>query len=214
MGMDQREIMEKLRDQVDNIRGFSRVSENEEEGVELEGFQHISDDEENPKVTIYGKNGISKIRNGVLVNRHGVPSRVKKSVSFAESGNVTRVFASTHEPISSGDGTSFDGGVSIDDQRELVERLCSEDEEIGGSSSVSEDEEEAQMDNGGSPQTTVDEGNPRRGLRSEGDYEISGHYPGQDGNFVFSPPLPVKMESRADLMKKRKAVKIITSKGP
>ncbi|KAJ6936534.1 hypothetical protein NC652_011290 [Populus alba x Populus x berolinensis] len=32
----------------------------------------------------------------------------------------------------------------------------------------------------------------------------------QNGSLVFSAPVPVKMESRADLMKKRKAVKIVT----
>ncbi|KAG6777633.1 hypothetical protein POTOM_017458 [Populus tomentosa] len=32
----------------------------------------------------------------------------------------------------------------------------------------------------------------------------------QNGSLFFSAPVPVKMESRADLMKKRKAVKIVT----
>lgn len=196
---EQREMLEKLRARVENISGFSRVSQNDEEDVELEGFQQASDnDEENPRIVISRKTG--QIRNGVLVKRNGVQSRVKKSVSFAENGNMYRVFSNSHEPISSGDGTCLDESVSSDDQGELLEILCSEAEEVKGFPQGTEDDEEAHLENGASLETSDGEIN----------YEIRGHNQDHNSVYAFSAPLPVKMESKADLMKRRKAVKIVT----
>ncbi|KAI8020409.1 hypothetical protein LOK49_LG04G03432 [Camellia lanceoleosa] len=197
MAGDERVLVEKLRGRVEKIHGFSRVSEDdydeEEEGIELE----------NPRIFINGNVCASHNREGGLVKRQGgVQPKVKKNVSFADNGNVSRVFLSTHEPISTGDTNSSDGSVSIDEERELVDNLCREVEEIRGLSNGSQDDDEAHTEDGS-------ERNPRRNLGAEENYEISGHHEGENGNFVFSAPLPVKMESKADLMKKRKAVKIV-----
>lgn len=200
-GADQRELMEKLRDRVEKIRGFSRVLEKGEEDVELEGFQHLSDDEENPSISIIEKGRVSKARNGILVKRHELEPRVKKSVSFAENGNLSRVLGSTHEPVSGEDGTSMG-------QTELVENLSGEVEDMGGLSRETEDDDGGDIESGGSSQTSDDERNPIRNLGTEDGHEVE-HYQYQDGSFVFSAPLPLKMESRADLMK-RKGVKVIT----
>ena len=212
----QREVIQKLRARAEKISGFIRASQNDEDDVELEGFQQAIDDEEeeeeeeNPRVVISGKNG--QIRNGVLVKRNGVQSRVKKSVSFAENGNVYRVFSNAHEPISSGNGTSLDESVSSDDEGELEGNLCSELEEVKGfpQGTEEEEEEEAHLENVGSPQTSDGERYNARVLRNGGDYEIRGHCHDQNGDFLYSAPLPVKMESKADQMKKRRAVKIGT----
>uniref|UniRef100_A0A2N9GCF2 BAG domain-containing protein n=1 Tax=Fagus sylvatica TaxID=28930 RepID=A0A2N9GCF2_FAGSY len=170
----------------------------DEDDVELEGFQQAIDDEEeeeeeeeNHRVVISGKNG--QIRNGVLVKRNGVQSKVKKSVSFAENGNV-------------------------DDEGELEGNLCSELEEVKvfpqGTEEEEEEEEEeedeAHLENEGSPQTSDGERYNARFLRNGGDYEIRGHCHDQNVDFLYSAPLPVKMESKADQMKKRRAVKIGT----
>jgi len=197
----QREMLEKLRARVENISGFSRVCQNDEEDVELEGFQHASDnDEENPRIVISRNTG--QIRNGVLVKRNEVQSRVKKSVSFAENGNMFRVFSNSHdhEPISSGDGTCLDESISSDDQGELVDILCSEAEEVKGFPQGTEDDEKAHWENGASPQTSDGERN----------YEIRGHNQDHNRGYAFSAPLPVRMESQADSMKRRKALKIVT----
>ncbi|KAK3212475.1 hypothetical protein Dsin_017181 [Dipteronia sinensis] len=179
VGRDQSEIMENLRDRIEKINRFFRVSKGEDEDVELEGFHQLTDDdeeEENPRV--------SRNRNGVLVERHGVAQpRVKKSVSFAENGNVIKVFGNDYNNSSERSSSEDDGQV--------VENLC-EVKAIKASSKVSEDGEEDYLDD------------------SEAQYEIVGNHKCQNGQFVFSAPLPAKMESRADLMKKRKAVKIIT----
>ncbi|KAK2663329.1 hypothetical protein Ddye_001903, partial [Dipteronia dyeriana] len=170
VGRDQSQIMENLRDRIEKINRFSRVSKGEDEDVELEGFHQLTDDDDGEEV---------------LVERHGVAQpRVKKSVSFAENGNVIRVFGNDYNNSSEPSSSEEDGQV--------VENLCSEVEAIKGSSKGSEDGEEDYLEG------------------SEAQYEIVGNHKRQNGQFVFSAPLPGKMESRADLMKKRKAVKIIT----
>ena len=210
----QREVTQNMGARAEKIGGFSRAYQNDEDDVEFEGFQQAFDDEEeeneeeeSPRVVICGKNG--QIRNGVLVKKNGVQSRVKKSVSFAENGNVYRVFSNTHEPISRKNGSaSLDESVSSDDQEELDGNLCSELEEVKGFPQGAEDDDEARLENGGSPQTSDGERNSARVIRNGGDYEIRGHFNDQNGDFVFSAPFPMKMEAKADQMKKKRAMKI------
>lgn len=198
LGRDQREMIGKLRDRIEKIRGFARVSENDEEDVELEGFQHVSDEDE--------ENLMTRFKNGVLVKRHGLQPKVKKNVSFAENGNVYRVFSNSDEPVSSGDGSD-----SSDDHGELVENLRSEVEDVKGFAQETEDDDEAHTENDGSPQASDGERNPRARMtqRREDIYETKVHDLGQNGYLLFSAPLPVKMESKADIIKRNKAVKLV-----
>ncbi|KAL6954708.1 hypothetical protein U1Q18_041641 [Sarracenia purpurea var. burkii] len=202
---NERILMGKLRSQVENkTHGSSVVSEDDDDGearVELE----------NPKISINDKFGSSRTRNGGLKAPGEVQARVKRSVRFADNRNVYRVFSSTHEPVSIGDTNGSDGSGSIDDERELVDNFCGEVDKIRIFSEGNEDDEESQTEDGGSPCISNGERNPRRSLRGEDNFEISGHYQGEDGDFVFSAPLPVKMESRADLVKRmeRMAVKMV-----
>ncbi|KAI5340853.1 PREDICTED: BAG family molecular chaperone [Prunus dulcis] len=198
LGRDQREIIGKLRDRIEKIRGFARVSENDEEDVELEGFQHVSDEDE--------ENLMTRFKNGVLVKRHGLQPKVKKNVSFAENGNVYRVFSNSDAPVSSGDGSD-----SSDDHGELVENLRSEVEDVKGFAQETEDDDEAHTENDGSPQASDGERNPRARMtqRREDIYETKVHDLGRNGYLLFSAPLPVKMESKADIIKRNKAVKLV-----
>lgn len=203
----QKEIMEKLRKRVEKISGFSRVCENDQEDAELEGFQQFVDDDDREldrKVSVDGKRG-------VLLKRRGGQPSVTKAVSFSENGNSYRVISDTDESVINGDGSSNDGSDNIDDQGEAVEIHFAETGERKGFSKGAENDQEAHLeDGGGSAESSDSERNPRRSPRNGGDYESNGYCLNKDGSLVFSAPVPVKMESRADMMKKRKAVKIVT----
>ncbi|KAJ6683977.1 hypothetical protein OIU85_007650 [Salix viminalis] len=203
----QKEIVEKLRKRVEKISGFSRVCENDQEDAELEGFQQFVDDDDREldrKVSVDGKRGV------LLIRRGGQPS-VTKAVSFSENGNSYRVISDTDESAINGDGSSNDGSDTIDDHGEAVEIHFAETGERKGFSKGAENDQEAHLeDGGGSAESSDSERNPRRNPRNGGDYESNGYCLNKDGSLVFSAPVPVKMESRADMMKKRKAVKIVT----
>lgn len=202
LGRDQADAINKLRDRIENIHGFSRIIKSEDEDVELEGFHQLINDEEEEN------HRVSRIKNGGLMKKQVLAQpRVKKSVTFAENGNVYAVFGNGNSSgsISSGDGSLTDESVSGDDSGQGTEV-----EEIRGLPNETEDEENEE-ENGESSQSNNWGRNLTRILRSEGRNEINGDYCNvEDEQFVFSAPVPVKMESRADLMKKRKAVKIVT----
>ncbi|KAM7516723.1 hypothetical protein LguiA_006306 [Lonicera macranthoides] len=179
---DERELMEKLRERVEKIHVFSR---DEEENVELE----------NPTVFINGDCGVSSNRNGGLSKRYGgVQAKPKKNVSFVDNGNVYRVF----RPVSTGE---YNGSDSIDDERELVYGLNGEVE------GKTEEDEEAHMEEEeeGSSEISNDDGNSRRNLGADFNYEMRKQ---EDGSFVFSAPMPVKMEPRTELMNMKSNVRV------
>ncbi|KAE8655760.1 FAR1-related sequence 5 [Hibiscus syriacus] len=163
-----RGAMEKMRDRVENLERLSINEEGDyEDGdVELEGFHQALGESQSPRLSVAeNRNG------GVLVKRQGIQPRVKKTVSFAENGNIYRI-------IQSGDGNLADESVSSDDHGGIMENLV-----------IEENGKEMKLNN----------------KEASYDYEI------QDGDFVFSAPLPVKMESKADLMKRRKGTLQIVS---
>ncbi|KAG4181903.1 hypothetical protein ERO13_A09G010900v2 [Gossypium hirsutum] len=174
------EVMEKLRDRVEKLERFSTIEERNDV-VELEGFHQGIDEAENKN-----KN---KNKNGeLLLKRQGIQPKVKKTVSFAENGNVYRIISNGDEVNSSGDGSLTDESVSSDERGDTMENLVKESEDLV------ENLEEAMNLNKQARSNSVE------------DYQIQG------GDFVFSAPLPVKMESKADLMKKRNgALKIVSS---
>ncbi|CAK9186035.1 unnamed protein product [Ilex paraguariensis] len=200
LGRDKRVLLEKIRGQVEKIHGFSRVSEEEDEkDMELE----------NPSIFRHRNCGVLQHSRGGLVNRHdGVEAKVKKSVSFAENGNVYKVYRSSNEPDSLEDCNSSDGSDSIDAERELVNNLGREIEELRVSSKETEDDEETHTEDRESSQISDGERDPEKDLKTGGKYEPRS-YRDEDGGFVFSAPLPVKMETRAGLVNKRKTITII-----
>ncbi|XP_022741539.1 BAG family molecular chaperone regulator 8, chloroplastic-like [Durio zibethinus] len=201
------EIMQKLRDRVEKLDRFSSNEEGDDD-VDLEGFHQVISEGENPRISITGKGGICVTQNrngGVLVKSQGSQPRVKKTVSFAENANVYRIISGGNAVSSSGDGSLTDESVSSDDHGEIVENLC---KQSGG---LAENEEEVNLDNEQCLLSSHGEKNTRKNMSRHARSEIDGDYQVQDGDFVFSAPLPVKMESKADLMKKRKdALKIVS----
>ncbi|KAJ9173221.1 hypothetical protein P3X46_016381 [Hevea brasiliensis] len=203
----QKEVVDKLSGRGEKIRGFSKVCGDDEEDVVLEGFQQFIDNEEdgdeNPKLFPNGKQGLSIIGNGVLIRSNFGQSRKKKTVTFAENGNAYRVFSDNYESILNGEGIFAEGSNSSDDDHgENMDYNVIEERK--GISKGTEDGEVFEEENASSTQSSDGEGNPIRN-----DYEIHRACQDQYGSLVFSAPVPVKMEAKADLMKKRQAVKIV-----
>ncbi|KAF6171710.1 hypothetical protein GIB67_007231 [Kingdonia uniflora] len=176
--------LKKLSDRVQKIEGFSRAYENDEEAhVELEGFHHISDEDEmlSPKYNYALKNGVSQARKGILVKIQDPYSKVKKRVSFVENG---------YQSFSSG----------VDDQMELLENLCSEEgEDISGFSRVYEDkEEEAHMEYEGPSLISYGGRDPTMNVKSKVISGFARKLDGHSGELLFSAPTPVQMEPRRD----------------
>ncbi|OVA00761.1 hypothetical protein BVC80_9083g52 [Macleaya cordata] len=201
LGGNHRVFLDKLNHRAQEIQGSYRVIEDDDDESqgEHEGLHPMHDQEENPRNLNHQKSELFQAQDGILVKRPDVSFKSKKSVRFADNGKVSRVFISTQD--SNEDVVSIgDIGVSGDDQRELVENLCKEVEEIGDfSSRVSEDdEEEVEYENKGPPTQFSDgERNPREYVETEVNYPgLSRHFHSQNGKLTFSAPVPVKMESR------------------
>lgn len=150
------------------------------------------DEEKPPRFVIRGNNG--RISNGVLMRRKGVQSKLKKSVSFADNGNVYRVYGDIHKPISSEDGTYLDNSVSSGHHGELAESLT---KTVCRGFPQGTEDDDAHSENGESPRSGDGERNPRRILRREGNHEIGEHIRVQNGDHPFSAPLPLKMDAKA-----------------
>lgn len=181
----------------------NQFEENEEEDVELEGFHQASsnddDDEENPRILFNLKEAntvTSLLGNGILVERKGLQSKVKKRVSFVDNGTASRVLRSNK-------AATLNGSVSIDDIRDNTS--IENDDDVDDD----DDDGEAHQGDRGSPQDSDGERNSRENLKHKANFEnYSRHRQGQNVDVAFSPPLPVKMESRADLMNKRRTLRI------
>ncbi|KAK6928117.1 hypothetical protein RJ641_006708 [Dillenia turbinata] len=207
LGGDKRSLTMKLRDLDGHIGGPSRDFGDVDGNVEIEGFHHFSGNGKNP-------NPRSRFPHGVLVKKDKLEPKMKKSVSFAEDRNVVRAFGRPNGACSNGSARIIYGDYSIDDERVLVENLCNGIEEVGAFSRVSDDEgddSDEDMENGGSSQISAGKQIPRRNLKIYD--EVDEHHQGQNGNIVFSAPMPEKMESRADLIE-RENVKIELNDGP
>ncbi|KAM0055447.1 putative IQ motif, EF-hand binding, BAG domain, BAG family molecular chaperone regulator/7/8 [Helianthus debilis subsp. tardiflorus] len=130
--------------------------------------------------------GVGQIRIGDLTKSQGKSQpKAKKNVSFDENGNVYRLFKSSRNLVSS-DGS----GSSNGDDEEVVAEV----EEIGVSSKETEVEEDE------SSEMSENEMDPRKNLRTRIHRTTEKKQPDQeddddeDDSFVFSAPLPAKME--------------------
>ncbi|TKY65116.1 BAG family molecular chaperone regulator 8 [Spatholobus suberectus] len=197
---EKRKLLQNLRGRVERLSKLCKVSANDEEDSEPEG---IHDGVAN--VLIGGRNEMSPNKNGVFLHRQGVQPRVKKSVRFAENGNVCEVF--------SGDVTCSDRSCSSsDEQGEVLANVSDavEDDGVGSSHGAEDDEEVLVMDGAGSSRSSDDgEGNTRRVLENDGRNVMKEHLQAPQERLLFSAPMPLKMENRSDL-KKSKGVKILT----
>ncbi|KAK4271939.1 hypothetical protein QN277_020557 [Acacia crassicarpa] len=200
LGHDQRKQLENLRGRVERISRLCKLSANEEEDVNSEGILHFMDDNDDddadPNIVIRRRKGVAPTNNGVFVHRQEVQHqpKVKKSVSFAESGNVSKIYSNTYEPALSEDAICLDGISSSDEQEEILENIRNEVEDVLDSSRGAEVDEEVILDNEGSAQSSDGERNFKRHLKNDCRNE---------GKVIFSAPLPLKMETRNDLAKSK-----------
>lgn len=178
-----------------------RKSVEEEEDDEEEEF-------ESPRVSVVKKSGV--LRKGGLGKRNGgVNSKVNKGVSFAEDGDIFRYPRVNLKPVSDreADGVDGDGEVLVDGNEELIENLCRRVEDLGVSLKDVEVDEEAQVeDDGGSRGSSDAETEPNYRSRKGGKFGIRLDQ-GDNGTFVFSAPLPAKMEGRAGFANRHKTVR-------
>ncbi|XP_071913183.1 BAG family molecular chaperone regulator 8, chloroplastic-like [Coffea arabica] len=129
----------------------------------------------------------------------GLGAKVKKSVSFVENGKVYRIHRKGFEPVPAGDcDSSGDESYSVGAEGELKDDIRRKAEEVGEISfkdTLAEEEDESQ---------DVESSKSSDGVEGPG-YELRN----EDGGFTFSAPLPMKMETKADIMDRRKGVKIV-----
>lgn len=153
------------------------------------------------------KHGVSGSKNGGLVKQlRGVQPKVKKSVTFSDTGKVYRVFRRNPEPVLDEDyDNDFDMGISVNARRDIEDDLCRKVEEIGVALKEAKDDnvEEADSENGGSVSSSDDEKDSRGYLRSEDNFERKMYNQYEAGNFACSAPLPLRMETRTDIIDKR-----------
>lgn len=135
---------------------------------------------------------------GLLKNHGGVQPKVKKNVSFVEDGKVYRVLRRSSDPyLEECSNGSIDRDDLVNcDEKEFEDNLC---REIGVSQGedVEEDEEGSLLSSDGEKET-------RHYSTSEGKFETTVQDQDDIDNFIFSAPLPVKMETRGNLIDKRK----------
>lgn len=207
LGHDQRKLLENLRGRVERISRLCKLSENEEEDVKSGGILLVigdngdDDDDADPSIVIRRRKGVAPTNNGAFVRRPEVQHqpKAKKSVSFPESGNVSKIYINNYEPALSEDATCLDGSSSSDEQEEILEDIRNEVDDVLDSSRGAEIDEEAILDNGGSTQSSGGERNSKRHLKNDCRNE---------GKVILSAPLPLKMETRDDLPKS-KGVRIL-----
>lgn len=187
---EKKKLLKNLRGRVEKISKLCKVYGDDEEGLENEESVHDDDDD-------YDDDGVTDVvvarrdgnKNGVFVQRQVIQPRVKKSVRFAENGNVCEVYSTRT--------CESDGSSSNDDQGEVLEnRKFAVVDVVDSSQGVEDDEEVLVEDSGGSTRSSDD-----------GDI-VKEQFQAHQEKILFSAPLPLKMESRTDL--KNKGVKILT----
>lgn len=179
------------------------VKESEEEEEE--------EDHQNPRFFDTRKSGVLRTKGGGLARSHGgVKPKQKKSVTFAENGDAYGSSHSTMEPASMG---NVNENEAFDTEKELIKNLSKRVEKLGMASKGCEGDEEEDGVSSGSSDNEMDpsyisrkDGYYERNVRDENDNEH------ENESFVFSAPMPVKMEARAaDYINRKKGVKIVNN---
>lgn len=126
---------------------------------------------------------------GLVKHNHGgVWPKVKKSVSFAENGNIYRVLRRENQPYleECSNGSIDKDDIDDDDEQELVDDLSRELEELGVSSKEDVEDGSSSSENG---ERLLSK--DRRTVGTKLDQDDS-------GDFMFSAPLPAKMDRRSN----------------
>ncbi|XP_039067042.1 BAG family molecular chaperone regulator 8, chloroplastic-like [Hibiscus syriacus] len=142
---------------------------------------------------------------GVLVKKQGIRLKANKTVRFAEDGNVYRIICNENAVSSSGDGSLTDECVSSDEHGDVMENLVGESEDLVANL------EAINLNDDESLQSSDQEKNSRKNSSKQAKTETGGNYRIRGGDFVFSAPLPLKMEAKAVPVKKKDgALKIVS----
>ncbi|KAL9152408.1 hypothetical protein ABFS82_11G120200 [Erythranthe guttata] len=182
-GGQKRVQMEKLKSLVSRIDKLAEELDEEEE-------------EEQGEVIEKPSNGFtSRNRAGLLKQGGEVHPKVKKNVSFAENGKVYRVLRKACEPILEDycdESNDRDGSVDAEDEdfsREVEEIGVSSKDDDEEEEDGEEDEDEDQLENDGEKESRIYS-------TSGGNFERKRYENEETDDFVFSAPMPAKMEKR------------------
>lgn len=122
-----------------------------------------------------------------------VQAKAKKSVRLVENGKVYRASRNGYQPVSDGDSDNGDESDSVRAKGELVGNYTRKAEEVRGISFKETEDDEEDLE---SIKSSDGEGGRH-----------AYNFTSEDGSLAFSAPLPVKMDSRTDIMNKRKTAK-------
>lgn len=176
----------KIEDLVNRIEAlYNKVPQAQQEDTKED------EEVESPRISLNGKNGVIQSRKGGFGKGEidGIQVKAKKNVKFSEDGNVYYVPRSRNELVlvEECDGDDINDLLNAKKKLDFMRR---EAEEV---SKDSEGDEVAQSDDGDDQESTKssnDDGDDERGP-------------------TYLAPLPVRMETRSDLMDKRKTSKLV-----
>ncbi|KAG2404036.1 hypothetical protein LR48_Vigan03g018800 [Vigna angularis] len=191
---ERRKLLHNLRDRVEKLSRLCKISANDEEDSESEEGIH---DDGVTSVLIGG----SRDKNGIFLGKQGVQPGVKKSVRFAENGNIYEVYS---RDVRCSDGSCS----SSDEQGEVLDNVSGavEDDGVNFYQGADEEEEVLVLESGVSDDG---ERSSRRVVENEGRNAEKEQLHAHQEKLLFSAPLPLKMENRNGV-KKSKGVKILT----
>ncbi|CAJ2669070.1 unnamed protein product [Trifolium pratense] len=186
---EKKKLLKNLRGRVEKISKLCEAYGDDEEAFEAEDGVHdngddYDDHDDGVTDVLIGRRDRNK--NGVFFKRQEIQPRVKKSVRFAENGNVCEVYSTRT--------CESDGSSSNDDRGEVLENRKFVVVDVVDSSQGVEDDEEALVEDSGGSTRSSDDGDVVKEQHQE--------------KLLFSAPLPLKMENRTDL--KSKGVKILS----
>ncbi|XP_014497048.1 BAG family molecular chaperone regulator 8, chloroplastic [Vigna radiata var. radiata] len=170
---ERRKLLHNLRDRVEKLSRLCKVSANDEEDSESEGVTNV---------LIGGSSGVSPDKNGAFLGKRGV----KKSVRFAENGNICEVYS---RDVRCSDGSCS----SSDEQGEVLDNVSGsvEDDGVNSYEGADDEEEVLVLESGVSDDG---ERSSRRAVENEGRNA-------EKEKLLFSAPLPLKMENRSGVKK-------------
>ncbi|KAL6553042.1 hypothetical protein OROGR_006884 [Orobanche gracilis] len=197
---------------LEKLRGLAeRIDKLSEEMDDEDGSEVI---ESTDDVFMEKHRVCDNVKAGLVKQVRGVQSKLKKSVSFADNVKVYTVLNRNPNPFleENYNDEDDDDDNNIDRvkfvSRDVEDDLCREIEEIGVSPKEAEnddddDDEEVKVH---SENGCDDEKESRSCLRSGGHSGRRIYNQGEVDNIAFSAPLPLKMETRADMIDKRKKI--------
>ncbi|CAL9248094.1 unnamed protein product [Arabidopsis halleri] len=143
-----------------------------------------------------GRRQSLKTRNGVLVKGNGgKTTRVVKTVSFDENGNVCKVYGDTPESSISEEDDSTSGSNDGNGDEKGNANEVEEIKYVPKENESFEDEEKEEEETDSENEVSSSEGSERKtGANHQGSNKHEREIQLEKGSLMFSPPLPLKME--------------------